>query len=539
MVSSFAYCHFSISQASVQVKLDKLIEDHQQGRRESTMISNQTVDSLTTEDRFSWRIIRKESEEIGITVAAFEANRDFIMSWLSHAVETGAFQEQNASGSVTRSLPQSPSTSSDSITGMASDTSAIYVSSEVYYSTEHYSHNSSSNRPIPSNPNTETLADMTISRPVVADESSTKLKVPHRTVSMTAEPYIACERCGKSNIAYELHMHCEQCNNGNYDLCLRCWREGRGCLNWCGFGRSAFAHWERIFGSFARNLSAFPLPHFLTGRRYRRFRDQQSPRTQANGAALIETSNSDMELESGHVCSNCSNFAQNTLWVCDICNDGEWAYCAFCVRGGRCCTHPLLPVSFTSPTNALSESSITSQSSEKTQQVSPLTMGVKCNICTNPIPPSAGRFHCPQCNEGDYDVCTSCYLGLVRRHQVSERDGPRGWRRCLKGHRMLIAGYDDSPRGQRYVISQDVAGGHALSDSDISCSADSPPPRRGGDLRVLALWPYWPKEVDDDELPFPKGAEIREYENINDDWSWGVYCGRKGLFPTNYCKEVV
>ena len=58
-------------------------------------------------------------------------------------------------------------------------------------------------------------------------------------------------------------------------------------------------------------------------------------------------------------------------------------------------------------------------------------------------------------------------------------------------------------------------------------------------MRVSAQWSYWPKDSDDDELAFPRGAEIQECENIDGDWSWGVYCGRKGLFPSNYCKGVV
>lgn len=397
-MGSSAHCHISNSQASVKLKLDKFIEDYQQGRRESTIISDQTVDSLSTEDKSVWRTIRKELEDIGITVAAFEANRDYIFKWLSHVVQTGAFEERNALGSENESLAHSPSASSATISEVESIALDIDAATDVYQGTKHYSPNPSSDQLIRSKLKPDILKGQTSSLPVVAHESSTQQKVPTSTLPTSAEPSVTCERCGKSNIAYELHMHCEQCNNDNYDLCLRCWREGRGCLNWCGFGRSAIAHWERIVGSNAGYLSECPIPHFLTGRRYRRLRDQQSPRAQATGAALIEISNSDVELESGFCCSNCSNFAQNTFWVCDVCNDGEWAYCVFCVRGGRCCTHPLLPVSFTSPTNAPSESSITAQSLEKTQRVSPLTMGVRCSNCTYTIPSSDSRFHCPQCN---------------------------------------------------------------------------------------------------------------------------------------------
>ena len=41
-----------------------------------------------------WRSIRKELEDIGITVAASDANHDFIIKWLVDAIATGAFQEQ-------------------------------------------------------------------------------------------------------------------------------------------------------------------------------------------------------------------------------------------------------------------------------------------------------------------------------------------------------------------------------------------------------------------------------------------------------------
>lgn len=86
----------STSQLSVEAKLDKFIEEFRQGRRESTIVSPQTVDSLSADDRVAWRTIRKELEEIGISVAAFDANRNFIFDWFIRAVEVGAFEEQNA-----------------------------------------------------------------------------------------------------------------------------------------------------------------------------------------------------------------------------------------------------------------------------------------------------------------------------------------------------------------------------------------------------------------------------------------------------------
>ena len=55
------------------------------------------------------------------------------------------------------------------------------------------------------------------------------------------------------------------------------------------------------------------------------------------------------------------------------------------------------------------------------------------------------------------------------------------------------------------------------------------PPNGGIGMHVQALWSYWPADDVVDELAFPKGAEIRECEDINGDWFWGFYCGWKGF----------
>ena len=86
----------STSQVSVETKLDKFIDEFRQGKKETSIVSLQTVDSLSADDRAAWRTIRKELEEIGISVAAFDANRNFIFDWFVRAIEVGAFEEQNA-----------------------------------------------------------------------------------------------------------------------------------------------------------------------------------------------------------------------------------------------------------------------------------------------------------------------------------------------------------------------------------------------------------------------------------------------------------
>ena len=65
------------------------------------MISTQTMDTLSTNDKEVWRTIRQELEDIGITVVAFDANKEFIFEWILNAIEHGAFEEQVLNNSST------------------------------------------------------------------------------------------------------------------------------------------------------------------------------------------------------------------------------------------------------------------------------------------------------------------------------------------------------------------------------------------------------------------------------------------------------
>lgn len=325
-------------------------------------------------------------------------------------------------------------------------------------------------------------------------------------------------------------------------------------------------------------------------------------------------------LQSGVFCDMCQAFANSCYWRCDICNDGAWGFCNACVNQGRHCTHSLLPLihkrsTITSNGDAAANrpnvnngpndvainistpspppTSATLVDSSNTIALAnvlfqPLEFSTKCDICTYPIPPSHTRFHCPRCNAGDYDICPPCYHSLVASGRIAPENGHRGWRRCLKGHRMVVVGFEDRGGGQRRVVTQDLVGGLALKDEDGADSQASLPtgtnadvgatpnwswrdvdgtvrkaraalgpaavtrvgggtdvgaggqwefpPDGGVGLRVLALWSYFPAEGVTDELMFPKGAEIREVEDINGDWYWGCYAGAKGLFPGNYVR---
>ncbi|KAL9100202.1 MAG: hypothetical protein Q9163_004398 [Psora crenata] len=420
------------------------------------------------------------------------------------------------------------------------------------------------------------------------------------------EPSISCERCGRTSLQYDLHWNCSKCKAGNYNICQGCYRAGKGCLHWYGFGYAAMQRYER-----QAPPNGYPadseLPHMLKARRYVRPPSDNLPDNLP--AALTDppltlptTSDPSERLQSGLFCSNCSSFSPSCYWKCDVCNEGEWGFCNLCVNKGKCCTHALLPMAVTSylskrrrslptiPNNPQSSSFAStpeasgSSTIANTDPYTTLTFSTHCDHCSYPIPPSTTRFHCCICNEGDYDLCTPCYLQLMKRGTITANNGPKGWRRCPNGHRMIVVGFEDSALGQRRVVVGDLVGGHgwreegvaaakgqewrwregekrqvksfardpaarsSTSADNIPPSAKSPPspppllktypPNGGIGMCVLALWSYWPEDGVKDELGFPKGAEIRECEDINGDWFWGVYCAKKGLFPGAYGRVI-
>ncbi|KAL8773958.1 MAG: hypothetical protein Q9209_001388 [Squamulea sp. 1 TL-2023] len=81
----------STSQITVQNRLEKYLNERQQGQRESSVI---TRHSLSHNDGKIWHDIRKELEEVGVTVGGFNTNRTFIMDWFKHAIQSGEFTEQ-------------------------------------------------------------------------------------------------------------------------------------------------------------------------------------------------------------------------------------------------------------------------------------------------------------------------------------------------------------------------------------------------------------------------------------------------------------
>lgn len=100
------------------------LQEFRDGQHEGSVVSTQTVDSLSTDDRQAWRAIRKMLKDIGISIAAFDANKDFIVNWFKTAMETGAFEgesaEEDGSGSILLaddSIQSSGNTEPDIVSG--------------------------------------------------------------------------------------------------------------------------------------------------------------------------------------------------------------------------------------------------------------------------------------------------------------------------------------------------------------------------------------------------------------------------------------
>jgi len=225
-----------------------------------------------------------------------------------------------------------------------------------------------------------------------------------------------------------------------------------------------------------------------------------------------------------------------------------------------------------------------------------LVITTNCDNCARSISPEEIRYHCPAHptpsadrpdQKGDFDLCNSCYLNFVKTGQIKREDGPDGWRLCPDGHRMVAVTFEpDSDDGHRRVITRDLVGGTKTTEADIAAwklskaqlndthiedtstglrsrgrwtwredssggrratrarsatlpSSSNFPPDGGIGKVCRALWSYYPEEGEGGkgELMFPKHADVREVEEINEDWWFGVYAGGQGVFPAVYVRE--
>jgi hypothetical protein len=389
---------------------------------------------------------------------------------------------------------------------------------------------------------------------------------------------------------------------------LACYRAGKGCNHWFGFGHAAWTKYNRLLAE-GRLAPDAEKPHMLYAERY------VPPKIipgGAEGRRTLTTEDPALRLQSGAFCAECLQWANMCYWRCEVCNEGDWGFCNGCVNTGRCCSHALLPLVYTPPQAQAQQvqvqgqgqgydqpppspafdrpmptaaSILTSPNAVKFGNFQPLSFRVECDLCHYPIPPTTPRLHCYACRsglpgkeQGDYDICAGCYNGLVAKRRVSAENGPAGWRRCLHGHRMCEVGFADVRGGQVRRVLRDVVGGRELKEEDVPgapellryswpdlqaggfatrlvtknvAHAVAPqlqvgsavgefvyPPSGGVGFHAVALWSWLPGEGQEDELYFVKGAEITEAVDVNGDWMFGGWCGRRGLFPSPYVRVV-
>lgn len=418
----------------------------------------------------------------------------------------------------------------------------------------------------------------------------------HRLPSaLFPEPSITCSRCSRPHVEYEIHYNCAICEEGNWNLCIACYRSGRGCLHWFGFGAAAWTKWERELEAGLQTVDS-EKPHILAAYRYL---PPKSLPGGADGRKTLTPEDPANRLQSGAFCMSCLEWGNECYWRCDVCNEGDWGFCNLCVNQGRCCTHALLPLRYWPDAEYVpaltpskdqatppSASILTGPGIRAYGAFKPLTFSTTCDRCHYPIPSSSTRYHCFSCTSmtgtgiGDYDICNTCYGKLVSSRHISPENGTHGWRRCLKGHRMITINFEDNDGGQRRVLIQDLVGGRCLRkephippssglqkwfwadhsqtqvrlvtdkviDSAPLTADDGPdlalttsfPPDGGTGMVVWARWAWYPKEGEDGggELLFPRGAEIREVVDVNGDWFWGVYGGAVGLVPGPYVRVL-
>ena len=398
--------------------------------------------------------------------------------------------------------------------------------------------------------------------------------------------FIECDKCGAQHIETGVYYSCTLCRSpqsgGTYDLCLRCYRLGQGCLHWFGFGYAAWRNYERLAPLDGYSADSEP-PHVLQSRKY-------VPAARSGAGPVLRT---------GVFCDVCGDNANDCYWHCDYCNDGEWGFCNTCVNTAKHCLHLITPLSLQD--SSLVPTNPREAKAQSQPKLDPLYLPTTCNACASPISPIHSRLHCPTCENGDYDLCFPCYAAYAESGLISREDGIDGWRQCLQGHRMLIVCFEEQNGRQYRVVLEGFVGGWTAreklppmnaeqpsqasnasgegtpswywkddSQGNIKYKDDHPAlsPRDNGKriaqqpepqqaphsaasdphtaaayvaektMRVVSLWPWIPEEGVTKELSFPKRAIIEEVTDINGDWWQGWYCGSNGCFPSGYGRVV-
>jgi len=134
-----------------------------------------------------------------------------------------------------------------------------------------------------------------------------------------------------------------------------------------------------------------------------------------------------------------------------------------------------------------------------------------------------------------------------RRRRVVERDLVGGRRVKFEEDAgfgaagLMVATWDSGAGGNgrrkmEWLVSVDVAVPVPATAGDGSRFVKVLPPDGGMGSRAVAGWGWVPAAGGEDELLFPRGAEVVEVEDLNGEWCHGYYMGEGGLFPAPYVR---
>lgn len=273
-------------------------------------------------------------------------------------------------------------------------------------------------------------------------------------------PILICAHCSRPNIQFSLHYHCSECRSDDYDICITCYRRGRGCEAYTGPAHNYFPRYlkssQSSLAPYAESEDASGLilpspprntfenearPHVLLARRFRAMNPTYPASISSpQSASSQRSSGQDTHLEEGLFCDICSNHADEQYWHCEVCNDGSWGFCNACVQKGSHCSHPLFAVQSVSAhlagagtdlvntselnhprhdtTNshqALDNASRRSNMSRASLPHVPdpslymyISLTCACDICHTSIPADMPIWHCKECNSSNADFCSQC-----------------------------------------------------------------------------------------------------------------------------------
>ena len=82
--------------------MSRFISEVRAGKREGSIVSAASLDSVARNDRQTWKILRRELEDVGVSAATIKENQEFIVAWFQKAVAAGDLADSTPSDTTTK-----------------------------------------------------------------------------------------------------------------------------------------------------------------------------------------------------------------------------------------------------------------------------------------------------------------------------------------------------------------------------------------------------------------------------------------------------